>query len=52
MSSVSVPVKTDDIVEGNETFTVTVSIPSSVYKGITADDRGNATISITDSTSE
>ena len=52
MSSVSVPVMDDDIVEENETFIVTVHIPSSVYKGITAGDRDSATIIITDSTGE
>ena len=52
MSSVSVPVMDDDIVEGKETFTVTMSIPSSVYKGIIAGNRDSATVFITDSTGE
>ena len=52
MSSVRIPVKTDDIVEGNENLTVTMSIPSSVYKGITASDRYTTTMIVTDSTCE
>ena len=49
MSSISVPVMTDDIVELNEAFHVTLSISSSV-QGIMVGDRHSATIVITDST--
>ena len=52
MSSVSVPVMADDIVEGNQSLTVTMSIPSSVYKGIIASDKYTATMIIIDSTCE
>ena len=50
MSSVSVPVIDDDIVEENETFDVILNIPSSVSRGITLGGRSSATIIITDST--
>ena len=52
MSSVSVPVIDDDLVEGNETFSITLSFStsSSVNKGITLGARYNATVNINDST--
>ena len=49
MSSVSVPLMADDIVELNEAFYVTLSISSSV-QGIIVGDRHSATIVIADST--
>ena len=52
MSSVSVPVISDDTVEGDEQFVVLLTIPPSVGRGITAGSR-NATIGvIIDSTSK
>ena len=52
MSSVSVPVIDDDIIEVDETFSITLSFstPSSVNKGITLGARYNAIVTITDST--
>ena len=54
MSSVSIPEMTDGTLEGNETFSITLSfeIPSSITKGITSGDRYSAVVIITDSTSE
>ena len=51
MSSVSVPVIDDDVVEGNETLNAILSIPLSVHR-ITVGDRHTATITIIDSTSK
>ena len=48
MSSVSVPVIDDDIVEGNETFVVMLSLNSK--KGIKIDGKNNAMVTIMDST--
>ena len=50
MSSVSVPVIDDDIVEGDESFSVMLNISSSVIKGIIAGVRNSATVIITDAT--
>ena len=50
MSSVSVPVIDDDVVEGDESFSIMLNIPSSVIKGIIAGVRNNATVIIADST--
>ena len=52
MSSVSVPILDDDVVEGDESFNITLSFstPSSVNKGITLGVRYSATVIITDST--
>ena len=50
MSSVSVPVIDDDIVEGDESFSVMLNIPPSVIKGIIAGVRNSATVIIADST--
>ena len=52
MTSVSVPVIADDTVEENESFTVSLSLSSSIDKGISIDDRNTVTVTITDSTSE
>ena len=50
MSSVNVLLLIDDIVEGEEIFSVALNLPSSVNRGITV-SRGNgaATVTITDS---
>ena len=52
MSSVRVPVTDDDIVEGNETFSIKmkVNIMSTVSRGITTGTRNHAVVIITDST--
>ena len=50
MSSVSVPVIDDDIVEENETHYVLLTLSSSVNKGIRVGRRKNATVTIIDST--
>ena len=52
MSSVSVPVMADDIVERNETFAISLSLSSSVNRRITVSDRNTVTVIITDSTSK
>ena len=52
MSSVSVPVIADDVIEGKETFHVSLSSPSLINKGIIIGDGNTATVTITDSTSE
>ena len=52
MSNVSIPVIADDVVEGNETFAISLSLSSSVNKRITVGDRKTVTVTITDSTSE
>ena len=52
MSSVSVPLMVDDIVEGNETFEVILKIPPSVNRRIRAGVHGSITVTITDSTSK
>ena len=54
MSSVKVSLMTDDTLEGDETFSITLSFntPSSVTRGITLGDRYSAIVIITDSTSE
>ena len=52
MSSVSVPVIDDDIVEENETLYMLLSLSSSVDKGIRVGGRKNTTIIIIDSTGE
>ena len=49
MSSVSVPVIDDKLVEGDETFSIMLSL-SSVSKGITVGIRYSATVIISDST--
>ena len=52
MSNVSVPVIVDDILEEDEEFDLTLSIPSSLGPAITAGDRDMATAIITDSISK
>ena len=53
MSSVSVPVMDDMLAEGvNETFDLTIIVPSSLGPAITAVDRNTATGVIIDTTSE
>ena len=50
MSSVSIPVIADNVIEESEIFNVILSIPSSVSRGIMLGGRTSATIIITDST--
>ena len=53
MSSVSVPVINDDVVEADEVFNVILNISSSVHKGIIViKGRDNSSVTITDSTSK
>ena len=52
MSSVSVPIVNDNIIEGNETLFILLSLLSSVNKGIKVGGRKNVTITIIDSTGE
>ena len=52
MSNVSVPVMADIILEREEEFDLTLSIPSSLGPAITAGDRDMTTVIITDSTSK
>ena len=52
MSSVSVPVMDDNIVERNETFNVILKIPPSVNRRIMTDAQNIAMVTITDSTSK
>ena len=55
MSSVEVSIIADNIIEENETFVVTLSMPLSVNKGITiagGSRRRQATVTIIDSTGE
>ena len=50
MSSVSVPVIDDNVVEENEIFIVILNIPSLVSRGITVGVKDSAVAIITDST--
>ena len=53
MSSISVPVINDDVVEADEVFNVILNISSSVHKGIIViKGRDNSLVTITDSTSK
>ena len=52
MSSVSVPVMDDDIVEGKETFNLILKISPSVNRRIMEGARHSAMVTITDSTSK
>ena len=52
MSSVSVPVMIDDIIEEDETFHVSLSLSSSINRGIIIGDGNAVTVTITDSTGE
>ena len=50
MSSVSVPVINDNIVEGEEEFDLALTVPSALGPAITAGGRNTAVGVITDST--
>ena len=50
MSSVSISLITDDIVEGDESFNIMLNISSLVVRGINAGVRNSAKMTITDST--
>ena len=52
MSSVSVPVLVDDIIEEDETFDISLSLSSSINRGIVIGDGNTVTVTITDSTGE
>ena len=52
MSNVSVPVSSDMILEGNEEFDLSLTIPSSVGRGIELGSISTATGVIMDSTSK
>ena len=51
-STVNIPVTDDDIVEGNETFSITLTVPSSLAPGITTGAITGATVTIIDTSSE
>ena len=51
-STINITVINDDIVEGNETFNMSFSLPSSLSPGITTGAITNATASIIDTTSK
>ena len=52
MSSVRVPVISDNIVEGSERFNLLLTVPSSLARAIRAGNRNTAVGVITDSTSK
>ena len=52
MSSVSVPVMVDDIIEEDETFHISLSLSSSINRGIIIGDGNAVIVTITDSTGE
>ena len=52
MSSVRVPVISDNIVEGSEWFNLLLTVPSSLAPAIRAGNRNTAVGGITDSTSK
>ena len=52
MSSVNVPVISDNIVEGTEEFTILLNVPSSLAPAVMAGDRNSAVGIISDSTSK
>ena len=52
MSNVSVPVQTDNIVEGTEEFMLLLNVPSFLSPAITAGSRNTAVGFINDSTSK
>ena len=52
MSSVRVPVISDNIVEGSERFNLLLTVPSSLAPAIRAGNRNTAVGVITDSTSK
>ena len=47
-----IPVTNDDIVEGNETFSMSLTVPSSLGPGITTGTITSATVTIIDTSSE
>ena len=51
-SMVNIPVTDDSIVEGDETFSMSLTVPSSLGPGITTGTITSATITIIDTTSE
>ena len=51
-SMVNIPVTNDDIVEGNETISMSLTVPSSLGPGITTGAITSATVTIIDTSSE
>ena len=51
-SMVNIPVTDDNIVEGDETFSMSLTVPSSLGPGIRAGAITNATVTINDTSSE
>ena len=51
-SMVNIPVTNDDIVEGYETFSMSLTVPSSLGPGITTGTITSATVTIIDTSSE
>ena len=51
-SMVNIPVTDDDIVEGDETFSMSLTVPSSLGPGITNGTITSATVFIIDTSSE
>ena len=49
---VNIPVTNDDIVEGDETFSMSLTVPSSLGPGITTGAITSATVTINDTSSE
>ena len=47
---VNIPVTVDSIVEGNETFSMSLTVPSSLGPGITTGTITSATVTIIDTT--
>ena len=52
ISTMNIPVTNDDIVEGGETFTMSLSVPSSLGPEIITGTITSATVTIVDTTSE
>ena len=52
MSNVSVPVISDNVVEGREEFDLTLYVPSSLGPAITASNENITVVEISDSTSK
>lgn len=51
-SMVNIPVTDDSIVEGDETFSMSLTVPSSLGPGIATGTITNATVTIIDTSSE
>ena len=49
---VNIPVTVDDIVEGDKTFSMSLTVPSSLGPGITTGTITSATVTIIDTSSE